>query len=452
MRRPLLLLGLVLTACAEASSPRTAPPQAGLRRLDHIVVIYLENRSFDNLFGLFAGASGLANAGAKVTQVDLAGKPYATLPPVMDTGKNPPVPDPRFPRDLPNWPFLIDRYIGLEDKDPNLTHLWYQQQAQIDGGKMDRFAAVSNAGGLVMGYHDGTKIKLWRYAEKFTLADNFFHAAFGGSFLNHFWTICACTPVFPNAPASIVAQEKADGSMLKDGEVTPDGYAVNTLFSVYAPHPAKADAAKLLPPQTQPTIGDRLDEKGVSWAWYSGGWNEALAGRFVHAFQFHHQPFAYFKNYGDGTAAKREHLKDEDDLVAGIVKGALPAVVFYKPVGEENEHPGYANVATGDEKVAEIVEKIRNSPLWASTAIIVTYDENGGFWDHVAPPKLDRWGPGVRVPTVVISPFAKRHFVDHTFYDTTAILKLIENRFSLRPLGERDARANGLDNAFEFQP
>src|SRR5216684_1136905 len=81
-------------------------------------------------------------------QVGQDGKPYATLPPVMNTGKKPPVPDARFARDLPNKPFLIDPYVGLEDKDPNLTHLWYQQQVQIDGGKMDKFAAISNAGGL----------------------------------------------------------------------------------------------------------------------------------------------------------------------------------------------------------------------------------------------------------------------------------------------------------------
>ncbi|HJT08640.1 MAG TPA: acid phosphatase [Stellaceae bacterium] len=449
MRRLLTLIGLTLTACTVASSPHGAA-SPGLTKLDHIVVVYLENRSFDNLFGEFPGANGLRNAGTKATQVDLAGKPYATLPPVMDTAKTPPVPDERFPRNLPNKPFLIDQYIGLEDKDPNLTHLWYQQQAQIDGGRMDKFAAISNAGGLVMGYHDGSKTKLWQYAKEFTLADNFFHAAFGGSFLNHFWTICACTPVFPNAPADVVAKEAADGGMIKDGEVTPDGYAVNTLFSVYAPHPAKANTAKLLPPQTLPTIGDRLSEAGVSWTWYSGGWNAALAGNFSHAFQFHHQPFAYFKNYGDGTAARRQHLKDEADLVADIGKGVLPAVVFYKPVGEENEHPGYANVTAGDEKITAIIERIRHSPLWARTAIIVTYDENGGFWDHVAPPKLDRWGPGVRVPTVIISPWAKRGFVDHSLYDTTSILKLIEERFGLRPLAERDARANGLDNAFDF--
>ena len=85
-----------------------------------------------------------------------------------------------------------------------------------------------------------------------------------------------------------------------------------------------------------------------------------------------------------------------------------------------------------------------------SSAIVVTYDEHGGYWDHVAPPRADRWGPGIRVPTVIVSPFAKRHFVDHTSYDTTSILRLIEERFAVPPLGERDAKASDMRNAFDF--
>ena len=121
---------------------------------------------------------------------------------------------------------------------------------------------------------------------------------------------------------------------------------------------------------------------------------------------------------------------------------------------EENETSDHAPLDMGQRpahrKAAEIVEKIRKSPAWASTIIIVTHDENGGTWDHVAPPVIDKWGPGTRVPAIVISPFAKKSFVDHTTYDTISILKLIEERFDLQPLGDRDARADGLSNAFDF--
>jgi acid phosphatase len=100
--------------------------------------------------------------------------------------------------------------------------------------------------------------------------------------------------------------------------------------------------------------------------------------------------------------------------------------------------------------VGELLDRLEKSPQWATMAVIVTYDENGGFWDHVPPPRRDRWGPGTRVPALVISPFARKGFVDHTPYDTTSILGLIEARFGLAPLGEADAKANSLLNAFAF--
>jgi len=232
--------------------------------------------------------------------------------------------------------------------------------------------------------------------------------------------------------------------------VTDDGYAVNTVFSTYSPHPAAIkDTTKLLPPQEFPTIGDRLSASGISWAWYSGGWNDAMTGHPDPSFQFHHQPFAYFKNFADGSPAKLEHLKDESDFLDALKKDTLPAVVFYKPLGEFNFHPGYADVASGDAHMVEILHSIEQSAAWQSSVVIITFDENGGFWDHVAPPVVDRWGPGVRVPTLVVSPFAKKHFVDHTVYDTTSILKFIETRFNLKPLGNRDAQAADLGNTLE---
>ena len=126
-------------------------------------------------------------------------------------------------------------------------------------------------------------------------------------------------------------------------------------------------------------------------------------------------------------------------------------MAFFKPVGEKNQHPGYSTISAGDDEVKEVVEAIRNSPIWSSTTIIITYDEFGGLWDHVAPPVSDRWGPGTRIPAIIVSPFAKKGYVDHTPYDTTSILKLIETRFDLQPLTDRDAKANGLLGAFAFK-
>ena len=260
------------------------------------------------------------------------------------------------------------------------------------------------------------------------------------------------------------------------GEVTPDGYSVNTTQPPYQPSrvpPAKGGDPRMtdpahhtLPPQTLTTIGATLSAQGVSWAWYSGAWDAALADgmqppgapRKVIAtradgapyFVTHHQPFNYFARFAPGTADRERHLKDYDDMVAAIDRGDLPAVAFYKPQGVLNEHPGYADVTSGDEHIAALIERIRRSPLWSSTAIIVTYDENGGFWDHVAPPKGDRWGPGTRIPTIIVSPYAKRGYVDHTSYDTTSILKFITRRFDLAPLPGVRAGAGDLTNAFDL--
>jgi phospholipase C len=438
-------VALLLATCATGHKQAAAQPK--LERIGHIVVLYEENRSFDNLYGTFPGADNLANAGAAATQVDRNGHPYPELPTIMNVAPKSAQPDTRFPAHLPNAPFDIGLYLPPDQPTGDLVHRFYQEQQQIDGGRMDKFAAISDAGGLVMGHYDGSQLPLWQYARSYTLADHFHHAAFGGSFLNHIWLVCACTPRFDHPPPALVAVLDAQGTLVKDGAVTPDGYAINTIQSSFQPHQAAIDPAKLLPPQTMPTIGDRLSDKGIDWAWYSGGWDDALAGHPDPKFQFHHQPFAYFARYGDGTAERARHLRDENRLLGDIAAGALPAVTFIKPIGELNEHPGYADVLSGDRHAAEILAAIEKSPIWQDTVVIVTYDENGGFWDHDPPPLIDHWGPGSRVPAIIVSPFAKRGFIDHTHYDTTSILKLIEVRWGLAPLTSRDAAAADLTNA-----
>ncbi|MFI4941132.1 MAG: acid phosphatase [Burkholderiales bacterium] len=462
-----------------------------LQKIQHVVVIYGENRSFDNLYGLFPGADGIADARQGVIQVDNDGSPLARLPDVW-VGK-PPVADPSYPR-LPNRPFQLDgplvhKPYSVETRD--LVHRFYQNQEQIDGGKMDKYAAVSDAGGLTMGYYDGSTMKLWKIAQKYTLADHFFMGAFGGSFLNHMWMACACTPVFPHAPAALVASLDGNNKLARkpasppsaldgppqfeqDGAVTPDGYGINTLQSSYQPSgipPAAdgdnrfSDAGKYpLPPQTEKTIGDALSDKNIGWAWYAGGWNKALQDgtqppsakrTVIYAeddvnFQAHHQPFNYFKRYAPGTPERAAHLKDGEEFLASIKQGKLPSVAFYKPEGKLNQHPGYADVAAGDAHIAGIIAAIQKSPLWHNTLIIITYDENGGFWDHVPPPKGDRWGPSNRVPALIVSPYAKKGYVDHTPYDTTSILKFITRRFKLEPLPGIRPALGDLTGALQF--
>jgi phospholipase C len=440
----LLLLILPFGACKK-NFPPSLPPQ--VNKIKHVVVIYLENHSFDNLYGQFAGANGLSNASpSKIIQVDSAGNPYTFLPPVTGPGSN------AFPMNLPNTYFNIDQYIPNDQLTPDVLHRYYQEQMQIDGGKMDKFALYnSNSAGLSQGYYQTSNLPLLTMAQNYVLCDNFYHSAFGGSFLNHQWLIAAASPVFPNAPVSIVAKVDASGKLISDGAVTPDGYVVNTSFTVNAPHPATANPAALVPNQTLPTIGDRLSEKKISWAWYSGGWNDALAGNPNALFQFHHQPFAFYANYADGTQAKADHLKDETEFISAAQKGTLPSVSFVKPLGPDNEHPGYATLLQGENHTLELINDVLSGPNGKDAVIIVTYDEHGGFWDHVPPPVIDKkWGPGTRVPALIISPFAKHGYVDHTQYETISILSFIEKRWDLKPLNDRDKNANPLQNAFDL--
>lgn len=491
MSRSFLSLCLASTALASAATAvQAAPP--GYDKIDTVVVIYAENRSFDNLYGGFPGANGLANVSAEqARQLDRDGTPLAELPPAWGgltaKGVTPPVTEAQSAH-LANASFAIDDPNGFNEETSVITrdlwHRFYEEQMQIDGGKNDKFVAWGDSGGLVMGHYDGSVLPMWAVAKKYVLADNFFQGAFGGSFLNHFMLACACAPVYPNADTSpakgLVAVVEADGTTLKpadnspasalggvpkfvnDGALTPDFHAVNTMQPPYQPSANKpaeggdkalADAMQptTLPPQHDITIGDLLSLKGVGWAWYAGAWQATLDGKNatpVPNFQFHHQPFNYFAAYAPGTAARSEHLRDGGlggtAFIKAVDDGKLPAVSFYKPQGNLNEHGGYADVASGDDHLADVVAHLEKSPQWSHMLVVVTYDENGGFWDHVAPPKADRWGPGNRIPAIIISPYAKAGTVDHTQYDTTSILRFITARYDLPVLQGIVARDQAL--------
>ena len=491
---------LALAGCT-ANMPSVGDSDAAIRRIDNIVVIYAENHSFDNLYGLFPGADGVANATAQQTsQLDHDGTPLRELITFGNDG----TPDPRFPR-MPNKPFRIDAppvSRTIEEIVPSPIHAFFHNQEQINSGRNNLFAAMSQAGGWTMGYYDGSQFRLWQWAREYTLADRFFMGAFGGSYLNHQYLICACAPRHPDAPEAMRVKLDADGKLTKKpgspsanvgavqvvssggGQVTPDGLSVNTSQPPYQPSGVPpADGGSLdvadskgspgagqpLPPQTQRTIGDTLSAKGVSWVWYSGGWNVATADgrqppsvkrKMIYTrdegspmFQPHHQPFNYHARFAPGTKDRAEHLKDGDDLLRDIAGGTLPAVTFYKPAGRYTQHPSYTDVKSGDQHMADLLDKLRASPQWKHMLIVLTYDENGGYWDHVPPPSGagwgDRLGPGTRIPALIIGPQVKRGFVDHTSYDTGSILKFITRRFELEPLAGVRRQPGDLSDALQ---
>jgi acid phosphatase len=517
------------TAPESAANPSTAISRALRSQVDNIVVIYAENRAFDNLYGNFPGARGLNEvvdrAGRPLPgyhpQLDRDGSVLSALPPTWGGVTSPgvtPVVTQQQSVGLPNAPYSIEHGFSAQSQvtlstatvTRDLWHRFFEHQMQIDGGKNDGYAAWSDAGGLALGHYDYSGSSLYALAKEFVLADNFFQGAFGGSFLNHQYLICACAPEYPLAdtspakPSIAVLDQDADGRYLprlktattppasaldaaptfaKSGDITPlnyfgDGkfYAVNTMQPPYQPsrnRPAANDASfayadpnnpTTLPPQTKQNIGDELDAKHIDWAWYAGSWNAAVKDgtrppskirEVIYApeiargnpdFQAHHQPFNYYERFDPVAHPEHRaaHLKDYDDLLADIAAGHLPPVAFYKPQGNLNQHAGYASVADGDAHIAQLVAKLRASPQWPHMIIVITYDEFGGAWDHVAPPQGDLLGPGARIPALIIAPFGKRATVDHTQYDTESILRLIARRFDLPMLPGMVQRDAGL--------
>jgi acid phosphatase len=494
MRHRLAMIALTTIGVAGGAEVPAAQQRTGIENVQTVVVIYAENRSFDNLYGLFPGANGLQNATpAHFIQIDRDGTVLKELPPVWG-GLTAPNVAPAITQaqteGLPNRPFAIDGPDGfklpLSVATRDLWHRFYQNQMQIHGGENDRFVAYSDSGALVMGHYDGSKLPLWNWAQQYALADNFFQGAFGGSFLNHFQLVCACTPFYPDADksparsnvsvvspdrASLALEENSAMSALdgipkfkRDCSLTPDFFAVNTMQPPYPPTGVPASPfpdrcltdpvqSAVLPPQHEITIGDLLTLKGISWAWYAGAWQATLddpldnEGKGAN-FQNHHQPFNYFSNFAPGASGRAQHLRDGglggSEFIKAIDSGQLPEVTFYKPQGTLNEHAGYADVMSGDEHIADLLAHLKKGPQWPHMLIVVAYDENGGFWDHVAPPKADRWGPGTRIPALIISPFAKGGFVDHTQYDTTSILRFVTRRYQLPVLPGLLARDRAL--------
>lgn len=511
-----------LAFAAAAALPVSANPHDDSERhIKHVVIIYQENWSFDSLYGLFPGANGISNASAvSLNQIDrLTGKPYTSQlgqPFDLVSGSasltTPPQPlngtiDTRFPANfntLVPYDVVADAGLQVTDKTGDIVHRFWHEQSQINHGKMDKFVTWSDNPGLVLSYFDATTLPEGKLAQQYTLCDNFFHAAFGGSFLNHQFLIAARAPVYPNAPASMqptldangeLSLDPVTGKIVHDGNITPIGghsftfpwrtfdknYAVNTIYSAnLVPTFSAIGSASLLPSQNDSntgdavrpyivTIGDRLSAANVSWKWYSGGWDNALASTASNPanggvvppnppvdplFQWHHQPFAYYDNFapwlsnGQRNAVSAAHLQDENDFFSDLQNNSLPAVSFIKPLGPNNEHPGYADLAQGQQHVADLVNAVQQSPYWNSTLIIVTYDEHGGRWDHVpAPPVNGIWGNGARVPAILIGPFAKKAHIDHEYHDTLSILKTIEKLYHVAPLTIYDAKAESLEDA-----
>jgi acid phosphatase len=516
--------------CAATSSVVvTCTPSPLQNDVQNVVVIYMENRSFDGLFGNYPGAHGLGDV------LDAVGNPTAAYVPQKDrdavtvlpklpqtwggatAAGNPTVVTQAQTDNLANSPFGLETgfvpnggaTLTTLDVTRDIAHRFFENIMEINGGSADQYAAFEDGGGITMGHWDFSHGKMYALAQQYVLADNFFQGVYGGSFLNHQYLICACAPKVPSnylttnhaslntlgAPngkgvAQLAASMTSPPSALTGpatlltGNIAPldyfgtgDGYrAVNTMQPPFQPsgnfpasgasdlHYADPSAATTLPPQTQTTMGDLLTGAGINWAWYATSWDAATADGAQPAgsahtviytpssprgnpdFQAHHHPYNYQAAFDPATHAadRAAHLKDYNAMVSDIAAGTLPPVAWYKPTGYVNMHPGYANIDDADAHIGDLIAKLKAGPQWSHMVVVITYDEYGGQWDHVAPPKGDLLGPGTRIPAIIISPYAKSGTVDHTAYDSASTLRLITHRFGLPPLPGLVARDTAL--------
>jgi phospholipase C len=374
---------------------RLAPPRASTAaplavnttaaaKIKHVFVLMQENHTFDNYFGTFPGADGVANACGVPTN----------------------------PSD-PASPVVSPFHLG-QVRTPDLHHGEATSRAAFDNGKMDGFikAQVTRKlpGQLALGYYDGRDLaSYWALARQYVLADRFFSSAQGGSSINHQYWVAARS------------SGQADS-------IPPTGIDLLTIF-------------------------DRLDAANVSWKFYVKNYTPALS--------YHNRlpndprdaqlawvPLLTMPRFVDDPA-RMARLTDLADLYQDLVKGDAPAVSYIIQGGTSEHPPGH--IVNGEIATVAIISAIMRSPLWESSAIILTWDDWGGWYDHVAPPQVDRDGYGFRVPALIISPYARRGLVFHETSDFTSILKFIERLHGLAPLTTRDEQANDLMHVFDFQ-
>jgi len=268
----------------------------------------------------------------------------------------------------------------------------------------------------------------WTYAQNFTLADNFFSSMYGGSFPNHLYYAAADSGDISDNPMGETGKPAAWGCDSNEGTTVPTR------------DPTTGQGSHIFPCIDIPTLPDELNAAGQSWAYYSATSTQ----------------YGYIWSVLDAI----NHIRNGDQWSTNVlpvndftsdVQTSLAAVTWITPLGPYSDHPGpKLNMCVGEGWTVQIINAIMNSPFWNSTAIFLTWDDFGGFYDHVPPPTVDYFGLGIRVPLIVISPYAKGGTIQHGIHDVSSILRFAEKVFNLPPITQRDKQANNLMDMFNF--
>jgi phospholipase C len=382
----LIAIGAALAAMAVPA--QAAPPAATKTQtpIKHFVVLMQENHSYDNYFGTYPRGNGL---------------PANTCQPLHL----------KSPQDGCLKPFRIANRV-VED----LNHSSRVARRQYNGGKMNGFVdALRREGGQVqpnvMGHYDDKDIPYyWNIADNFVLFDRFFTSSAGGSVSNHMFWVTGT----------------AGNSMVADEVIPPNGFSQQTIF-------------------------DRLQAKGISWKFYVQNYDPSInfrnRGIGDRGSQIVWVPLLNYARFLDRPEL-RSHIVDMSEYYKDLNNGTLPSVAYIAPAGSSEHPPG--SIQAGERFVRTLINSLMRSDSWKSSALMWTYDDWGGWYDHVKPPKVDSYGLGFRAPALLVSPYARRGHIESTTLDFTSMLKFIEQNWGLQPLAERDRKANSIAPAFNF--
>jgi phospholipase C len=475
-----VLTAIVLATCAAMfgllSLAAGGSPGSANTPIQHLVVIFDENNSFDHYFGTYpnatnpAGEPNFTAAGGTPTPNNYVSHPNLLL---TGVGNNP----------NSAAPVRLDRSAAVTC-DQN--HGYAAEQKAYDGGLADKFVQFTQGGGctsptLVMDYYDGNTVTaLWNLAQHGALADNFFDTTFGPS------TPGAINLISGNTSGATPLSATGDMSGTLTGDPDPAGDDCGSGGATMG---------------NAPNIGTLMNTAGMTWGWFQGGFKPTsspagkavcgsthanAAGAIVGDYSAHHEPFQYFTATANphhlpptsvaaiGTTDQANHQYDLTDWDAEVQSGTLPQVSFLKAASFEDAHPGNSGPIDEQRWIARVLDELQQSPDWANTAVVITYDDSDGWYDHVSPtivnhsqlgsddticngaaPGLggtpDRCGYGPRLPMLVISPWAKQNVIDSTQLDQTSIMKFIENNWNLPGIpNSYDSIAGDMSGMFDF--
>jgi len=366
----------------------------GMDAIQHVVFIIKENRTFDNYFGTFPGADGATTGKLSTGQV-------------ITLGHTP-------------------------DKTADICHDWSCALQGMDGGKMDRFdlIPVISHGKPVPGtqhlsYTQVTESDIpdyFAYAHNFVLADRMFSSIHGPSFPNHLYTVAAQAGGVINNPTD------------------PDDWGCDAVEGTTVQVMNSAgQISHQMPCFDFQTLADSLQDAGITWKYYAPGKGESgYIWSILNAIK-------HIRN----TTLWTDHVVEWTQFVNDAKNGHLPAVSWLVTRASLSEHPP-ASTCQGENWTVNQLNAVMQGPDWDSTAVFLTWDDFGGFYDHVPPPSPDQFGLGPRIPLLIISPFAKKGFVSHTTYEFSSFLKFVEERYGLPALSDEDKGANDMLDSFDF--